>query len=101
MKDACRVDIPLIVQLSDDLAPIARCAAVSAAWMPAGAYPLAAFIAARISSSSTAPPCSWQSHADSPQPHSWLWAMPVANGPEDGVDEMPAPCLRRSVDASA
>jgi hypothetical protein len=31
MKDACRVDIPLIVQLSDDLAPIARCATVSAA----------------------------------------------------------------------
>jgi hypothetical protein len=54
MKDACRVDIPLIVQLSDDLAPIARCPTVSAAWMPAGAYPLAAFIAARISSSSTA-----------------------------------------------
>jgi hypothetical protein len=50
MKDACRVDIPFIVQLSDDLAPIARCPAVSAAWMPAGAYPLAASIAARISS---------------------------------------------------
>jgi hypothetical protein len=54
MKDACRVDIPFIVQLSDDLAPIARCPAVSAAWMAAGAYPLADSIAALISESSTA-----------------------------------------------
>jgi hypothetical protein len=57
MKDACRVDIPFIVQLSDDPAPIARCPTVSAARMPGGAYPLVDSIAARISSSSTARSC--------------------------------------------